>query len=201
MATYATLNTTTATMQEGNRYTPATDTYDSTRGFYRFDQSGYFLSPLGLTTNLQETVTANSGSTDYQLRSDNGSNNWGTGSLGANQTTLESTNTNAEELKTIGATGTYTFSVNSANLGYGGTTWFRLASTNEGSTTSKSITTGAQEHTTAASRPQLLFDYQRPWSMAMMGVSSKVSYALEGNSADGNVRATEISSAPATDTP
>lgn len=145
-------NGTSSTITCGNKYTVGRfgqETYDLTRGFYRFDLSSYGLTLASITSvtfNIYVYNTA--GTQNYKLRSAiSTDSNWGV-AVNANAADFDSTTAHLEDTRSIGSTGWKTFTVDKNNLDLSGTTWFRIAGVNENTTFTTNITTYSQDNAT-----------------------------------------------------
>lgn len=135
------------------------DTYAYTR-FYTSFATSTITSILDDITSVtfNVKVTSVTGTNTYRLRSDDGTDNWGT-SLSADAADFDSTDTYDEGSLSIGSTGWKSWSVDKNNLDLSGTTWYRLASCCEEEQSIKVITIASQNNATASNRPYLEITY------------------------------------------
>lgn len=105
------------------------------------------------TAKLWIKVTANTGTNNYRVYIDKGTDNWGT-VVEANETDFNSTDTIAQGITSIGSTGWKSFDIDVDDIS-AETIWFRIHGAGEGAAESKNITFASQNNATEADRPYL----------------------------------------------
>lgn len=191
MATF-TVNTSGTTNNSGHKYTPATDTYESTRFYTSVDLSAETRTIAAATFYFY--LSAITGSSSYRLFSDWQNSGWGA-SLTADATDFDSTQTSIEDTKTPTATGWNTWAVNPNNLQRLGTTWFKLVSCQEGDATTENITLNTQNN--ASNKPYLHLTFiDGATQLLALGVGPRglasTTQDYNGPTADGQIRATNV---------